>query len=190
MQPDDLYAEDRAAGNNATRLLWQPSDAKPHPGAAPVKITKVSELPFAVLSTATVSAVADVDAATLRFGVTGTERSVLSCTGRTKDVDGDGRVDLSCAADPDLTGITCATTTATVSGFLRDGTPFVSQDDITVAGCKAGPTKGTAATTKVAASTTTVVSTTKAATAKASTPKGVKKVATKPKAKAKAKGKS
>ncbi len=177
--PGDGYAEDRAPGNNATRLLWQPSDAKPHPGAAPVKITKVSELPFAVLSTATVSALSDVDAATLRFGVTGTESSVISCTGRTKDVDGDGRADLVCAADPGLTGITCATTTATVSGYLRDGTPFVSQDDITVAGCRVGTVKGTAVTTKAAASTTTVVSTTKAA--KASTPKGAKKGATKPK---------
>lgn len=187
--PDDAYTEDRAAGNNATQLLWQPSDAKPHPGAAPVKITKVSELPFAVLSTATVSALADVDAATLRFGVTGAERSVLSCTGRTKDVDGDGRVDLTCAADPGLTGITCATTTATVSGYLRDGTPFTSQDDINVAGCgKAVSTKGSAATAKLAASTTTVVATTKAST-KVSAPKATKKGATKKTTKATEKGK-
>ena len=185
VSPDDAYAEDRATGNNATRLLWQPSDAKPHPGAAPVKITKVSELPFAVLSTATVSALADVDPATLRFGVTGDEPSVLSCTGRTKDVDGDGRADLTCAADPAMTRITCATTTASVSGYLRDGTPFVSQDAITVSGCgKAVPTKRVATTTKVAASTTTVVvSTTKASakvsTGKVSTVTGAKKGATK-----------
>ena len=158
--PDDGYAEDRAAGNDASRLLWQPSDAKPHPGAAPVKVTKVSELPFAVLSTATVSAVADVDPATLRFGVTGAERSVLSCTGRTRTSTATaGRPD--CVADPALTGITCATTTATVSGYLRDGTPFTSQDDITVAGCKTGPTKGTAATT-LAATTKLAASRTKA----------------------------
>jgi hypothetical protein len=188
--PAEGYAEDRAAGNNATRLLWQPSDAKPHPGAGPVKVTKVSELPFAVLSTDTVSAVTDVDPATLRFGVTGAESSVLSCTGRTKDVDGDGRADLTCAADAGLTGITCATTTATVSGYLRDGTPFVSQDDITVAGCKSGPTKGTAATITVAASTTTLVSTAKGTSTTVSTAKGGTKSKTKKtRVKAKATGK-
>ena len=98
--PEDGYAEDPGAWEQCDPAAVAAQRCQAAPRSSAGQDHEVSELPFAVLQTATVSALSDVDAATLRFGVTGTESSVISCTGRTKDVDGDGRVDLVCTADP------------------------------------------------------------------------------------------
>ncbi len=133
---NDPHADDRTAANDEVELLWQPSDTKPRSLPSAVNIGKQGALPFAVLSTATLDAVAEVDPATLRFGATGTENSVIACRTQGEDVDDDGRLDLVCQADTQATGITCDTTVTVLTGRLRDGSFFESQDDVFVTPCR------------------------------------------------------
>lgn len=132
----DPHADDRNADNDVVELRWQPTDTKPRSLPSAVNIGKQGTVPFAVLSTATLDAVAQVDPASLRFGATGTEDSVRSCSPQGEDVDDDGRLDLVCHAETQATGITCTTTITVVTGLLRDGSRFESQDDVFVTPCK------------------------------------------------------
>ncbi len=130
--PADPHAVDSADD----RLVWLPSDAKPRSLPSSVNVGKDGALPFALLATAGVDTVVDVDRASVRYGVTGAEDSVTSCTPEGEDVDRDGRVDLICHADTRLTGIGCDTTVLVATGRLTDGTRFVAQDDVKVTGCR------------------------------------------------------
>ncbi len=132
----DPHAEDRAPADNSTELRWQPTDTKPRSLPSAVNISKQGVVPFAVLSTASLDGVADVDPANLRFGATGTEDSVRDCATEGEDVDDDGRLDLVCHAETQLTGITCDTTVTVVTGTLRNGDAFTSQDDVYVTPCR------------------------------------------------------
>ncbi|MCM0674183.1 hypothetical protein NCC78_05685 [Micromonospora phytophila] len=133
---DEPHAEDRAAANNTTRTVWNPADVKPRSLPSAVNITKDGVLPFAVLSTADVDALTDVDRASLRFGRTGTENSVISCAADGEDVNDDGRLDLICRADTAATDITCGTTVLLMTGQLTDGTRLAGEDDVKVVGCR------------------------------------------------------
>jgi hypothetical protein len=132
----DPHADDRTAANDAVALRWQPTDTKPRSLPSAVNIGMKGMVPFAVLSTATLDAVAEVDLTSLRFGATGNEDSVRSCAQQGEHVDDDGRLDLICHADTQATGIACATTVTIVTGRLRDGSAFQSQDDVLVTPCK------------------------------------------------------
>lgn len=134
---DEPHAEDRSTADNHDLLRWLPTDAKPRSLPSSVNLGKQGLLPFALLSTERVDAVAEVDTGTVRYGVTGTEDSVIRCASGGEDVDDDGRADLVCQADTPATGITCTTTQLVATGRLRDGTRFVSQDEVKVTGCRA-----------------------------------------------------
>ncbi|HET8658133.1 MAG TPA: hypothetical protein VFM55_03945 [Micromonosporaceae bacterium] len=133
---DEPHAEDRDPDNNTTRTVWNPIDVKPRSLPSSVNIGKEGTLPFAVLSTADLDALTDVDRASLRFGRTGTEESVISCATEGEDVNGDGRLDLICRADTRLAGLTCDTTVLLLTGRLTDGTRLNGEDDIKVVGCR------------------------------------------------------
>lgn len=132
----DPHADDRTPDNDVVELRWQPTDTKPRSLPSAVNINQQGTVPFAVLSTVTLDAVAEVDPASLHFGATGTEDSVRSCATQGEDVDDDGRLDLVCHADTQATGITCDTTITVVTGRLRDGSWFESQDDVYVTPCQ------------------------------------------------------
>ena len=132
----DPHAEDRNLTNNTDELLWLPSDAKPRSLPSSVNVSKAGALPLALLSTARVDTVAEVDVPTVRYGVTGGEDSVERCATGGEDVNDDGRPDLVCQADTALTGISCTTTEMVATGRLRSGTRFISQDDVKVTGCR------------------------------------------------------
>ncbi|MFG2059772.1 hypothetical protein ACGFI9_37770 [Micromonospora sp. NPDC048930] len=136
MTTDEPHAEDRSLANNTTTTVWNPVDAKPRSLPSAVNIGKEGLLPFAVLSTADVNALTDVDRDSLRFGRTGTEDSVISCAPEGEDVNDDGRLDLICRADTQRTGITCDTTVALLTGQLTTGARLAGEDDIKVVGCK------------------------------------------------------
>ena len=132
--PTDPHAVD----TSRDRLIWLPNDAKPTSFPSSINLGKEGVLPFAVLATARVNPLTQVDVRSLRYGVTGTENSVIACRSMGEDVDADGRLDLICHADTKLTGITCTTSLLQMTGRLTDGTRFVSQEDIKVLGCRRG----------------------------------------------------
>jgi hypothetical protein len=92
-------------------------------------------VPFAVLSTATFDAIAETDRASLRFGVTGAENSVVSCASQGEDVNDDGRLDLICRADAQLLGLACDTTVLLMTGRTTTGTALHGEDAVKVMGC-------------------------------------------------------
>jgi hypothetical protein len=129
------HAEDRMPENDSDRLLWLPTDVKPRSLPSSVNVDKKGLIPFAMLSTASTDTVAEVDVASVRFGVLGTEESVRRCAAGGEDVNGDGRPDLVCHADTLLTGVACDTLELVATGRLRDGTRFIAHDDVKVLGC-------------------------------------------------------
>lgn len=132
---DEPHAEDRWPANNSTTTVWGPADVKPRSLPSSVNIGKEGVVPFALLSTPTLNTLTDVNRDSLLFGGTGTEDSVISCAPSGEDVNDDGRLDLVCKAATQLTGITCSTTVALITGQLADGTRFQSEDAIKVVGC-------------------------------------------------------
>ena len=129
------HAEDRDLSNNHDRLVWLPMDVKPRSLPSSVNLGKQGALPFALLSTARVDTVGQVDPGTVRFGATGTESSVQSCATGGEDVNDDGRKDLVCRSETGLTGATCTSGQLLATGRFRDGTRFVSEDAVNVVGC-------------------------------------------------------
>jgi hypothetical protein len=130
--PTDPHAVD----NDSDRLVWLPSDAKPRSLPSSVNISKAGALPLALISTANLDTLTDVDRSSVRYGVTGAEDSVTNCKPQGEDVDGDGRLDLVCHADTQLTAVGCDTTVLVATGRLTSGVRFVSQDDVKVTGCR------------------------------------------------------
>ncbi len=76
------------------------------PGSVPHLIDPTTEpkVQVAVLSSPIFNAIKDTVLPSIRFGVTGTERSIVSCG--SSDVNGDGRPDLVCQANTSKLGIT------------------------------------------------------------------------------------
>jgi Beta-propeller repeat len=108
-------------------ILIQPGSS------ATINPSSRGELPVAVLSTDTFSAPADVDVASIRFGVTGTEAAPLRST--RVDVNKDGLPDLLLHFSIPDTGIVCGATTAALSGRTVDGQEFRGSAPIQTIGC-------------------------------------------------------
>jgi hypothetical protein len=132
----NAVSDPHAMDSDSDRLVWLPSDAKPRSLPSSVNVGKAGALPFALLSTAAVDTLDDVDVTSLRYGVMGDEESVTGCKTQGEDVDDDGRLDRVCHADTQATGVACGTTVLVATGRLTDGTRFVSQDDVHVTGCR------------------------------------------------------
>ncbi len=73
-------------------------DIKPGTTRNPINM-KAGTIPVALLSSASFNAPVEVDIASLRFGRTGTEQSLVKCDGTPEDVNGDGLKDLICHFD-------------------------------------------------------------------------------------------
>jgi hypothetical protein len=86
----------------------------------PITGTSIVPRVVAVLSTSSFDAVRAVDPASLRFGRTGTEASLVLCV--PADVDRDHRKDLSCLFVPRLTRLHAGDGQAVLTGRLRSGT--------------------------------------------------------------------
>lgn len=104
------------------------------PGSFPNSINPRSQgvIPVAILTTGTFDAAA-VDAATVRFGATGTE--AVPRHAALKDVDGDGDINMILHFDTQSTGIWCGDTAALLTGETDDGQAFEGSDSI-VTVCK------------------------------------------------------
>lgn len=133
-------AEGNVAGQNDVFLLrYTPApiavaiDIKPGTFPNSINVNNKGNVPVAILTSAAFDA-ANVDPATARFGITGTEAAPLRSA--LKDVDGDGDADLILQFDTQATGIHCGDTSASLTGKTLDGQMIQGSDAITTVGCK------------------------------------------------------
>lgn len=136
VRADEPHAEDPDQTNNTTTAVWGPIDVKPRSLPSSINMGKNGLVPFAVLSTSTLDAMSAVDPASLTFGRTGTEQSVVTCATQGEDVNDDGRLDLVCHAETGLLDLTCDTTTLRLIGLTTDGVRFYGEDTVKVVGCR------------------------------------------------------
>ncbi|WP_380167172.1 pullulanase-type alpha-1,6-glucosidase [Jannaschia sp. R86511] len=104
---------------------------------APVNPRSRGVMPVVVLSQDGVDPVADVDVASLRFGVAGTEDSVESCAA-TGDRNSDGVRDLLCRARVQATGVVPGTTQLLLTGTTVDGAPLSGTAAVRTIGASGG----------------------------------------------------
>lgn len=105
-------------------------DIKPGEGSATINSISNGLTPVAILSISTLDAAASVDRASLTFGRTGFEHSLVSC--KSEDVNGDGLADLLCFFRTRLTGFEADDTSGLLKGFTLAGTPISGLDQIRV----------------------------------------------------------
>jgi len=91
------------------------------------------KVPVAILTIPSFDATT-VDPATLRFGATGIEAAPVQFV--LQDVDGDGDVDMLVHFATQNTGITCGSTSASLTGATFAGMRFKGFDAIETVGCK------------------------------------------------------
>ncbi len=113
-------------------------DVKPG-GSHNVVMVNYGKLPVALLSSASLDAVRDVERASLTFGKTGDEESLdLRFRGRpncgASDVNADGLSDLVCKFETRLTGLEPGDTEATLKGITASGEALMGSDDVIVRG--------------------------------------------------------
>lgn len=80
----------------------------------------------AILSTAELNAVTQVDRTSLTFGATGMEQSLVRCGSPGEDVNDDGLAGLVCQSDTTRIGLTCGMATAT----LMDARPTAADSRV------------------------------------------------------------
>lgn len=134
--PDDPHVEDVDESNDRARRAWVPIDVKPRSDPSSINVDKQGVVPVAILSTPDFDATSEVDVDSLRFGRTGDEESLVSCSATPEDVNDDGYPDLVCHFHTTLTGLQCGDTEAVLTGLLDDGTPFEGQDTVKIVPCK------------------------------------------------------
>jgi hypothetical protein len=114
-----------------SRKLTVSIDIKP--GSSPNSLNPHSEgkIPVAIITTEAFDA-ATVDAATVRFGATGTEAAPVQYA--LKDVDLDGHIDMILHFNSEETGIQSGDSSASLSGTSLTGQAIVGSDSISTVG--------------------------------------------------------
>jgi len=108
-------------------------DVKPgsHPNSVNPRARGV--IPVALVSSPSLLA-SDVDTATVRFGVTGTEAPLTQSS--SADVNADGTLDLVFHFAIQATGITCGSSLAMATGRTLAGRAFSGGDSLSTVGCR------------------------------------------------------
>ncbi|WP_109488357.1 hypothetical protein [Occallatibacter savannae] len=99
------------------------------PGNCTNKILAGRAIPVAILSSTTFDAPAIIDPASLRFGRTGSEESLIVCD-RSQDVNGDRLPDLKCKFDLPRSEFLEGDTAAVLRGSTIDGHLIIGTDSI------------------------------------------------------------
>lgn len=112
--------------------LFVPVDIDIKPGGFPNSINLGSNgsIPVAILSTATFNAPSLVNRATLTFGRTGDEHSLLRSS--IEDVNKDGRPDVVCLFDTQLAAFQPGDTVGVLKGLTNTGQPIRGTDSIRI----------------------------------------------------------
>ncbi len=115
-------------------VLMVPIDIKP--GGVPNSINMKSKgnVPVAILSRADFDAPKLVDRASLTFGRTGDEKSLLAGMVKPEDVNGDGLPDLVAHFDTPKTGFLLGDTQGFLKGKLLSGRLFMGVDSVRIVG--------------------------------------------------------
>ena len=106
-------------------------DIKPDSAANEVNPGEQGKVWVAVLSQDGLVAPDDVDQATLTFGGTGTEASLVDCRKQPRDVNGDGRDDLECRFDVPTAALSAANPIGTLRFQTKGGALYEGQDGFT-----------------------------------------------------------
>jgi hypothetical protein len=107
-------------------------DIKPGDRSNRIEVSWQGRVQVAILSTAEFDAPALVDRASLTFGATGSEASLISCKKKGKDVNRDGLADLLCDFFVRLSGLRPSSTAGILRGQTVDGTAIAGRDSVRV----------------------------------------------------------
>lgn len=122
------YAGTVPAVTQAVNILVKPGAQQP----APVNPKSQGVIPVAILSTSSFDATR-VDPVTVKFGATGTEASPKGAS--FEDVNRDGKLDMVLHFPTQQTGMTCGTTTVTLTGQTNNGQPISGTAPIRTVSC-------------------------------------------------------
>ena len=107
-------------------------DIKPGSQTNPINPRSSGKIPVAILSTPDFNAPSEVDRASLTFGSTGNEHSLVSCNKKGTDVNGDGLKDLMCHFKTKLAGFKFGDTEGILKGQTLGGVPIEGRDVVRV----------------------------------------------------------
>ena len=107
-------------------------DIKPGSQTNPINPRSSGKIPVAILSTPDFNAVTEIDKASLTFGSTGDEHSLVLCNKRGTDVNGDELKDLVCHFKTNLTGFKSGDIEGILKGLTLGGVSIEARDVVRV----------------------------------------------------------
>ncbi len=115
-------------------VLTVPIDVKPGSFPNPINLKATGNIPVAILSRPDFLAAEVVDRASLTFGRTGDEKSLLPGKVQPEDVNGDGLLDLVCHFGNQTAGFQVGDTRGVLKGKTLEGRPFLGMDSVVIVG--------------------------------------------------------
>jgi hypothetical protein len=112
-------------------------DIKPGDANNTINLKGMKDISVAMLSSINFSAPAQIDRTSFTFGKTGDENSLLSCSKRLKDFNGDGLLDLVCTFNLKSTGFQCGDIEGVLKGkFSFTGISFMDKQKVMIEPCR------------------------------------------------------
>jgi len=105
-------------------------DIKPGASPNPINLKSKGNIPIAILSTSTFDAATQIDQSSLTFGRTGDEKSLLRSN--LGDVNGDGRLDITCFFDTQKTSFQRGDVQGVLKGKTINGVPIIGTDSVRI----------------------------------------------------------
>ena len=107
-------------------------DIRPNTAVNTISLTNGTNIPVAILSSATFNAPTQVDKTSLRFGHSGNESSLIGCDLRATDVNADGYKDLVCHFNGTKGSFVMSDTTGYLKGLTTVGNRISGSDSVVI----------------------------------------------------------